>query len=365
MVFKNLIRKGDLGGFGLENLGDVGSLNGRVQFANHFTPTELREPAPPQQTVEEIEDDVEQDDQVQPQQQQAPEPQANFFGESGTQGENDFFGKPVAVKESKVEESGFFGKPKDNKVNTNFFGKEKQNNPDTVDFFGSEISKKSRAKVRAGITNNANIFGDKIKIKRNKPLIGSLKEGVDFFDSSFNSKSDKPPIKRGTGFDNFIGDINLGKLARGKPDSAVPKTGIFSKQGRKGKGLSQPVDLSQMNQNLGVLPNPEGFEDFNVEESFGNGEKSIEEFEESVVTGKRAGRPKGSVGKKKRQARHIQKKKKKKKINELTKSRISVLKERERLKKGGTPRNAIQGANFKSTGVSPNTKDGSFRSFFT
>lgn len=350
MVFDKLIRKGDLGGFGLENLGNIGQLNGRVNLPQDFNPTELQ--PRPQPTVQDVEEDVEQEQEPQQTPPQQQTEQLNFFGEGGTPPEQqtpDFFGK-VAGNNSQKENNGenIFGKPEDNKVNVNFFG--------------SKIPQKSRAKVRAGIANNnANIFGDNIKIKRNKPLIGSLKEGVDFFDRSFNSKSDKPPLKRGTGFDNFVGDIDINALSRGKPDSAVPKTGIFSKQGRKGKGISQPVDLSQMNQNLGVLPNPKGFEDFNVEQS-------VESFNETPApefTGKKAGRPKGSVGKKKRQARKIQKKKKKKKINELTRSRISVLKEQERLKKGGVPRNSFQGESFKAGGVSPNTQDNSFRSFFT
>lgn len=304
MVFEGVIRKGALGGFGLERMGDIANPNGKINLAQEFTPTELR----PQETVIEIDED----------------------------------GDEVEVTRAKPTQE----------QSMNFFGEGGQEKP--PEFFGSVLPKTQN--VVSGIPKEANFFGKIPKPNANTPLIGNLKEGVEFFDSSFNKKNGKQPISRGTGFDNFVGDIDVAKLSRGLPDSAVPKTGIFAKGNERRGIIRNPVDLSQ--QNVQLLPNPEGFQDFDVEES-------IEAFEEPVSTGKKAGRPKGSLGKKKRQAKKIQKKKRKKKVNELTKSRISVLKEQERLKKGGVPRNAFQGDKFKASGVSPNTVDNSFRSFFT
>lgn len=310
MVFEGLVKKGELGGFGLEKMGDIAKPNGKVNLAQEFTPTELR----PQKVEIEIDEDGEEVEVVRSQPTQ--EQPMNFFGEGGQE--------------------------------------------KTPEFFGSVLPQ-GKTNVVSGIPKEANFFGKLKRPNADKPLIGNLQEGVSFFDNSFNKKSGKQPLKRGTGFDNFVGDIDINALSRGKPDSAVPKTGIFAK-GNERKGiLRNPVDLSQ--QNVQLLPNPEGFEDFNVDES-------VQAFNEvpshtHTDSGKKAGRPKGSVGKKKRQARKIQKKKKKKKINELTKSRISLLKERERLKKGGLPRNSFQGDKFKQTGVSPNSQDLNFRSFFT
>jgi len=233
-----------------------------------------------------------------------------------------------------------------------FFG----GKPETIDFFGSKIKKSSAKKVRSGIPDVTNLFDEKIKVKRNKPIIGNLREGIGGFDSAFGNQN---ALKRGTGFDNFIGDININALSKGLPDSAVPKTGIFSKSGKK---VRKPFRerLSP------VLPIPEGFE--KIEDSgvlpISRGFESIEQagiveptdmFEVEKPKKRKAGRPFGSVGKKKRQARKIQKKKKKK---ELDKARVSLLKERSRLADGGVPRNKLQSEEASVV-------DNSFRGFFS
>lgn len=333
-VFDGVVRKGELGGFGLENLGNVSKLNGTVKLAESFTPTELsgqrRQPVD-----EEFEEEFDDDEEFEERQ---PEPQQpKFFGDVRENSSPDFFGKvPVAQKQA----------------------------PEKIpDFFPQ-----NQNKATSGIPKEANFFGKIPKPKSNTPLIGNLKEGVQFFDNAFTRDGQKPPIKKGTGFDKFVGTIDVGRLSRGKPDSAVPLRGVFADK-RKGvdrhvQFSNRPVDLAQMNRNVGVLPNPVGFDE----------EASIEAFEQQIVTenkngnGKikrKAGRPKGSLGKKKRIAKKITKtskkvatKGKRKKKSELSKARRSLLEEQSRLNDGGAPRSALQANRFSS-------EDNSFSGLFS
>lgn len=318
-VFDGVVRKGALGGFGLENLGNVSKLNGTVKLAESFTPTELTEQRQPVRD-EEFEDEEFEDEEFEERQPEPPQPK--FFGDVRENNSPEFFGKPPIPKQQAPEKI------------PNFFP--------------------SQNKATGGIPKEANFFGKLTKPKSKTPLIGNLKEGVDFFDNAFTRGGQKPPLKRGTGFDSFVGTIDIGRLARGKPDSAVPLRGVFADK-RKGvdrhvQFSNQPVDLAQMNRRSGVLPNPVGFDE----------QASIEAFEEQIVTEngqvkRKAGRPKGSLGKKKRQAKKITKKKKK---SELSKARRSLLEEQARLNDGGAPRNALQAKSFSSS-------DNSFSGLFT
>jgi len=327
-VFDNVIRKGDLGGFGLENIGNVSKLNGTVKLAESFTPSELSGQRQRQVRDEEFEDDEEFEER-QPQ----PEPQRKFFGDVNENSSPDFFGKiPTQKKQAPEKIPNFF--PPQNKAT-------------------------------GGIPSQTNFFGQLKKPNLKTPLIGNLKEGVDFFDSSFTRGGQKPPLKRGTGFDNFVGTINIDRLSGGEPDSAVPLRGVFADK-RKGVDThvqfsNRPVDLSQMNRGGSrVLPNPEGF-DNNI-----NVEESVEAFNEVPTTNnKKAGRPKGSLGKKKRIAKKITKtsnkvatKGKRKKKSELSRARKSLLEEQSRLNSGGAPRSSLQANRFSS-------EDNSFSGLFS
>ena len=320
-VFDGVVRKGALGGFGLENLGNVSKLNGTVKLAESFTPVELT--GQRQQPSEDEFDDEEFEDEEDFEERQPEPAQPKFFGDINENNSNNFFGK-IPVQQQKPEKI------------PNFFEDDKNN------------------KITRGIPKEANFFGKIPKPKTKTPLIGNLKEGVDFFDNAFTRGGQKKPLKRGTGFDNFVGTIDVERLARGKPNSAVPLRGVFAdkKRGvdRHVEFSNAPVDLAQMNRNVGVLPNPVGFDE----------QASVEAFEQQIVTengnGKRkAGRPKGSLGKKKRQAKKLDKKKKK---SELSKARKSLLVEQSRLNDGGAPRNALQATSFSSS-------DNSFRGLFT
>jgi hypothetical protein len=281
-VFDGVVRKGALGGFGLENLGNVSKLNGTVKLAESFTPIELT--GQRQQPSEDEFDDEEFEDEEDFEERQPEPAQPKFFGDINENNSNNFFGK-IPVQQQKPEKI------------PNFFEDDKNN------------------KITRGIPKEANFFGKIPKPKTKTPLIGNLKEGVDFFDNAFTRGGQKKPLKRGTGFDNFVGTIDVERLARGKPNSAVPLRGVFADKKRG-------------------VPNPVGFDE----------QASVEAFEQQIVTengnGKRkAGRPKGSLGKKKRQAKKLDKKKKK---SELSKARKSLLVEQSRLNDGGAPRNALQ-----------------------
>jgi len=336
-VFDGLIRKGALGGFGLENIGNVSKLNGTVKLADSFTPRELL-PRRPDEEYDEEYDEREIPYRYRPREpvSQPVEQPPKFFGDVKDNNMPDFFGKITTVKTKK---------------------KTKEKVPD---FFPPNP-------VTRGIPKEVNFFNDLPKPNTKKPLISSLNEGVTSFDSSFGNQN---ALKRGTGFDNFVGDINIDRLSRGEPDSAVPLTGVFAD---KRKGVDTHVIFPQDSPNLSAynktraLPNPEGFE---------NG------LTQAPTSGKRkAGRPFGSLGKKKRKIKKLEeirtnkkltpdkgvvaslkdisiaKPRKKKKLTELTKARLSLLEEQSRLNEGGAPRNALQAKYYSS-------EDNSFRSLF-
>ena len=338
-VFKNVVREGDLGGFGLENIGNVSKLNGTVRLAESFTPSDMINSTRQRESEQGFDDEDQLDEeQIRDQARQFreqtrknnnPEP-PKFFGDEANKGTPQFFGE---IKQSSK------GIP----------------NPNEVSFFGQP------SKVPEFFGNVKNI--------RKKPLIGQLNDGVDAFDKSFTYGNAKPPLKRGTGFDNFVGDIDVNALANLEPDSAVPKSGVFADK-RKGVDThrnfieNQSGDLGGFTQQRSVLPTGSGFGNNNIDIN-----DSVQSFNE-IPSGRKAGRPVGSVGKKKRQARKLAKAKsttivkpvtvkpKKKKRNELSKARLSLLEEQARLNDGGAPRNALQARSF-------NTNDNSFRGLFT
>lgn len=319
-VFDGVVRKGALGGFGLENLGNVSKLNGTVKLAESFTPVELteqRQQPRDEEFDDEFEDDEFEDEEFE-ERRPEPAPQPKFFGDVNENNTNNFFGK-IPVQQQKPEKI------------PNFFENNKQN------------------KITRGIPKEVEFFGKIPKPKTKTPLIGNLKEGVDFFDNAFTRKGQKKPLRRATGFDNFVGTIDIERLARGKPDSAVPLRGVFAKR-NVNQFSGRPVDLREMNRqaDTSIFSTGEGFDNIDVNES-------ITSFEETPETKRKAGRPKGSLGKKKRQAKKLDKKKKK---SELSKARKSLLLEKARLSDGGAPRNALQARSF-------NEADNSFRGLFT